>query len=67
MPTFQGVITEDQLIQVTEYIKHLSEQSSEPLNNRSTPTQIRDIEVPTIQQELERQNKAAQPEKKPKP
>ena len=65
MPTFKGVITEDQLIQITEYIKHLSEQSSQPLNNRSTPTQIRDTEVPTIQQELERQNKAAQPGKKP--
>jgi cytochrome c oxidase subunit 2 len=67
MPTFKGVITEDQLIQVTEYIKHLSQQDLQPLNNRSTPTQIRDTEVPTIQQELERQNKAAQPEKKPKP
>src|SRR5262249_32363917 len=65
MPTFQGVITEDQLIQVTEYIKHLSQQDLQPLNNRSTPTQIRDTEVPTIQQELERQNKSAQPEKKP--
>jgi hypothetical protein len=65
MPTFQGVITEDQLIQVTEYIKHLSQQDLQPLNNRSTPTQIRDTEVPTIQQELERQNKSAQPGKKP--
>jgi cytochrome c oxidase subunit 2 len=65
MPTFQGVITEEQLIEITEYIKHLSQQDSQPLNNRSTPTQLRDIEVPTIQQELERQNKAAQPEKKP--
>jgi cytochrome c oxidase subunit II len=65
MPTFQGVITEDQLIQITEYIKHLSQQDLQPLNNRSTPTQIRDTEVPTIQQELERQNKAAQPGKKP--
>src|SRR5215813_2560797 len=64
MPTFQGVVTEDQLIQVTEYIKHLSQQDLQPLNNRSTPTQIRDTEVPTIQQELERQNKSAQPEKK---
>jgi cytochrome c oxidase subunit 2 len=65
MPTFQGVITEEQLIEITEYIKHLSLQDAQPLNNRSTPTQLRDIEVPTIQQELERQNKAAQPGKKP--
>ena len=67
MPTFQGVVTEEQLIQITEYIKHLSEQGLQPLNNRSTPTQLRDIEVPTIQQELQQQNKSAQPEKKPKP
>jgi cytochrome c oxidase subunit 2 len=65
MPTFQGVINEEQLIQITEYIKHLSEQGEQPLNNRSTPTQLRDTEVPTIQQELEQQNKSAQPGKKP--
>ena len=65
MPTFQGVINEEQLIQITEYIKHLSEQGEQPLNNRSTPTQLRDTEVPTIQKELEQQNKSAQPGKKP--
>jgi len=69
MPTFQGVVTEEQLIQITEYIKHLSgeEAGAAPLNNRSTPTQLRDTEVPTIQQELEQQRKkpANQPGKKP--
>jgi len=69
MPTFQGVVSEEGLIQITEYIKHLSgdEAGAAPLNNRSTPTQLRDTEVPTIQQELEQQGKkpANQPGKKP--
>ena len=69
MPTFQGVVSEEGLIQITEYIKHLSgeEAGSAPLNNRTTPTQLRDTEVPTIQQELEQQGKkpANQPGKKP--
>ncbi|HEY6272142.1 MAG TPA: cytochrome c oxidase subunit II [Terriglobales bacterium] len=68
MPTFQGVISEEGLIQITEYLKHLGEQESQPLNNRTTPTQLRDTEVPSIQQELEKQpgNKPAQqPGKKP--
>jgi cytochrome c oxidase subunit 2 len=55
MPTFQGVVSEEGLIQITEYIKHMSQQESEPINNRSTPTEIRDNEVPTIQQELQQQ------------
>jgi hypothetical protein len=33
----------------------MSQQESEPINNRSTPTEIRDNEVPTIQQELQQQ------------
>ena len=70
MPTFQGVVSEEGLIQITEYIKHLSgdEAGAAPLNNRTTPTQLRDTEVPAIQQELEKQqgNKPAQPSgKKP--
>jgi cytochrome c oxidase subunit 2 len=67
MPTFQGVISEEGLIQITEYIKHMSQQESEPINNRSTPTEIRDNEVPTIQQELQQQGNprpANPPEKK---
>src|SRR5258708_16210574 len=66
MPTFQGVVSEEGLIQITEYLKNLSEQESQPLNNRTSPTQLRDTEVPTIQQELEHGNKPArQPGKKP--
>jgi cytochrome c oxidase subunit II len=65
MPTFQGVVSEEGLIQITEYLKHLSPQASQPLNNRSNPEQIRDTEVPAIQQELERGNKPEQPGKKP--
>jgi len=55
MPTFQGTVSEEDLIQLMEYLKHLSPQDAEPLNNRSTPTQIRDSEVPNIQQELNKQ------------
>jgi cytochrome c oxidase subunit 2 len=67
MPTFQGVVSEEGLIQITEYIKHLSQQESEPINNRSNPGVLRDTEVPTIQQELKgRGNEPATPSgKKP--
>jgi cytochrome c oxidase subunit II len=66
MPTFQGVVSEEGLIQITEYIKHLSVQESEPLNNRTNPTELRDNEVPTIQQELQQGNQPAPtPGKKP--
>src|SRR5215469_15088745 len=58
MPTFQGVVSEEGLIQITEYIKHMGQQESEPLNNRTDPTQIRDTEVPNIQQELKKQENA---------
>jgi cytochrome c oxidase subunit 2 len=51
MPTFRGVVSEDEIIAITEYLKHLSPQDSNPLNNRSTPTQIRDSEVPNLQQD----------------
>jgi hypothetical protein len=53
MPTFRGVVSEDEIIAITEYIKHLAPQQANPLNNRSTPTQIRDSEVPNIQQQNE--------------
>lgn len=67
MPTFQGVVSEEGLIQITEYIKHMSQQESEPINNRSTPTEIRDNEVPTIQQELQQGNtRPANPSEKKK-
>lgn len=65
MPTFQGVVSEDGLIQITEYIKHMGTQESAPLNNRSTPTQIRDNEVPQIQQELQQGGQPAPSGKKP--
>ena len=61
MPTFQGVVSEEGLIQITEYIKHMSQQESEPINNRSTPTDLRENEVPTIQQELQQGNRPANP------
>jgi len=59
MPTFQGMISEEDLITLTDYIKHLSDQS-EPLNNRTTPSQIRDNEVTHIQEQMKRQNTAPQ-------
>jgi cytochrome c oxidase subunit 2 len=62
MPTFQGVVSEEGLIQITEYLKSLSEQESQPLNNRSVPTELRDNEVPAIQQELQEKKPAKQPE-----
>ncbi len=67
MPTFQGVISEEGLIQITEYIKHMSEQQAEPLNNRTSPAEIRESEVPNIQRELQKQEKppAKPPGKKP--
>src|SRR5437016_1948082 len=59
MPTFQGVVNEDELLQLVAYIKSMAEQAGEPLNNRTTPSQIRDTEVPNIQQQM-RQDKANQ-------
>jgi hypothetical protein len=55
MPTFRGVVSEDEIIAITEYLKHLSPQQANPLNNRSTPTEIRDSEVPNIQQQNRQQ------------
>jgi cytochrome c oxidase subunit 2 len=61
MPTFRGVISEEGLLQVIAYLKSMSEQTGQPLNNRSTPTQIRDSEVPTIQQQMHEKNQAPKP------
>jgi cytochrome c oxidase subunit II len=56
MPTFRGVINEEQMVQIIAYIKSLSEQTGQPLNNRSTPTDIRDTEVPNVQQQMQQDN-----------
>ena len=55
MPTFRGVVSEDEIIAITEYIKHLSPQEANPLNNRTSPSEIRDSEVPNIQKQNEQQ------------
>src|SRR6266481_4217126 len=65
MPTFRGVVSEDDIIAITEYIKHLSPQEANPLNNRSAPTQIRDSEVPNIQRQNEQQQQKTEQGKKP--
>jgi len=65
MPTFQGVVSEEGLLQIIAYIKSLGEQGGEPLNNRSTPTQIRDSEVPGIQQQMQQNSKQRPSGKQP--
>jgi cytochrome c oxidase subunit 2 len=67
MPTFRGVVSEDEIIAITEYLKHLAPQAANPLNNRSTPTQIRDSEVPNIQQQNIQQNNAQQNQQQSQP
>jgi len=61
MPTFQGVISEEQMLQIIAYLKSLGEQQANPLNNRSTPTQIRDTEVPNVQQQMQQDNQNQKP------
>ena len=61
MPTFRGVISEEGMLQIIAYIKSLSEQTGQPLNNRSTPTQIRDTEVPNVQQQMQQDNQSQKP------
>jgi hypothetical protein len=56
------VVNEDEIIAITEYIKHLAPQEANPLNNRTTPTQIRDSEVPNIQEHQQQQNQQQQPQ-----
>src|SRR5205807_3500702 len=68
MPTFQGVVTsEEDMLQLIAYIKSLVEQSGQPLNNRTSPTMIRDNEVPNIQQEMKDQGEKPQPQSGKKP
>ena len=65
MPTFQGIVSEEGLLQIIAYIKSMSEQQGEPLNNRTDPSLIRDSEVPNIQQQIQ-QNSTQKPSgKKP--
>ncbi|PYP84662.1 MAG: cytochrome c oxidase subunit II [Candidatus Angelobacter sp. Gp1-AA117] len=65
MPTFQGVVSEEGLLQIIAYIKSMGEQQGQPLNNRSTPTQIRDSEVPNIQQQMKQNSKQKPSGKQP--
>lgn len=61
MPTFRGVITEEGMLQIIAYLKSMSEQAGQPLNNRSTPTEIRDTEVPNVQQQMQQDNQKQKP------
>ena len=65
MPTFQGVVSEEGLLQIIAYIKSMGEQQGQTLNNRSTPTQIRDSEVPNIQQQMKQNSKQKPSGKQP--
>jgi cytochrome c oxidase subunit 2 len=64
MPTFQGVVKEDDLVQLIAYIKSMPSMDAGPLNNRTSPGMIRDSEVTNIQQQM-RQDNAAKPGKQP--
>lgn len=61
MPTFRGVISEEGMVQIIAYIKSLSEQTGQPLNNRTTPTDLRDTEVPNVQQQMQQDNQNQKP------
>lgn len=61
MPTFRGVISEEGMVQIIAYIKSLSQQTGQPLNNRTSPNQIRDTEVPNVQQQMQQDNQRQQP------
>lgn len=61
MPTFRGVISEEGMVQIIAYIKSLSEQTGQPLNNRTTPTDLRDTEVPNVQQQMQQDNQSQKP------
>lgn len=67
MPTFKGIVNEDGMLQLIAYIKSLNEQSGQPLNNRTSPTMLRDTEVPNIQQEMKDQSGTSQPRPEKKP
>jgi cytochrome c oxidase subunit 2 len=61
MPTFRGIINEEEMVQIIAYIKSMSEQTGQPLNNRSTPTDLRDTEVPNVQQQMQQDNQSQKP------
>lgn len=66
MPTFRGVISEEQMVQIIAYIRSLSGQTGQPINNRTSPTEIRDTEVPNVQQQMQQENqKPTTPGKQP--
>jgi cytochrome c oxidase subunit 2 len=67
MPTFKGIVDEEGMLQLLAYIKSLGEQSGQPLNNRTSPTMLRDTEVPNIQQEMKDQSGTSQPRPERKP
>ena len=67
MPTFKGIVNEEGMLQLLAYIKSLNEQSGQPLNNRTSPTMLRDTEVPNIQQEMKDQSGTPQPRPEKKP
>ena len=56
MPTFQGVVKEDDLVQLIAYIKSMPTVDAGPLNNRTSPAMIRDSEVTNIQQQMRQDN-----------
>ena len=61
MPTFQGMISEEDLFQVMNYIKSMGDQQQGgPLNNRSNPEQIRENELRHIQEQMKQQETAPQ-------
>src|SRR5262249_15212589 len=57
MPTFQGVDSEEGVLQIIAYIKSMAYQTVQTLNNRSTPTQSRYTEVPNIKQQIQQDQK----------
>lgn len=59
MPTFQGAVKEDDLVQLIAYIKSMPSEDAGPLNNRTSPGMIRDSEVTNIQQQMRQENSAA--------
>jgi cytochrome c oxidase subunit 2 len=67
MPTFKGIVNEDGMLQLIAYIKSLNEQPGQPLNNRTSPTMIRDTEVPNIQQEMKENGETSKPRPEKKP
>lgn len=65
MPTFRGVITEEGMVQIIAYIKSLSQQTGQPINNRTSPGEIRDNEVPNVQQQMQQELQPKNQNQKP--